>query len=164
MPDGLDDLLGDNSNGSGDGQGGKGLRAQLEAALQREKALNERFEKLAQTERTRSLDALFSKHSIPELAKDLFPPDTEPTDEAATALVEKYGSLWGASAQVATTPPDQQAATTAMQQFASQANPAPVAPLSEEAYRAKLAEATTQTELLQLIAELESTAVTGMGD
>lgn len=155
MSDGLDDFLNsdDDSNDSGPGQDGKGLRAQLTAALAREKALNDRLVKTEAAERARSLSDLFTKHSVPDLARDFFPKDAELTDESVTGFVEKYGQLWGAQAQPATTPPDQQAAAAAMQQFASQANPAPVAPLSEDAYRAKFAEAQTRDEFLKMLAE-----------
>ncbi len=163
MPDGLDDLLGDNSTDSGQGQKGGGLRAQLEAVLAQNKALTEQLASVQANDRARSLDSLFEKHSIPALARDLFPKDAEPSDEAATALVAKYGALWGAQAQEATTPADQQAATNAAQQFAANASAAPVAPLTEEAYRAKFAQANSRDELLKQIAEFEPTVTTGMG-
>lgn len=164
MPDGLDDLLDDNSNTDSGQSGGKGggLRAQLEAVLAQNQALTARLAAQEASERQRSLDGLFAKHSIPELAKDFFPKDVDLSDETATGFIEKYGQLWGAQAQVATTTAADQAGATAMQQFASQAGPAPVAPLTEEAYRAKFAEATNKTELLQLISQFEGSP--GMGD
>jgi hypothetical protein len=99
-------LLNSDDDSTDPGQGGKGLRAQLEAALAREKALNERLAKTEQAERSRSLADLFAKHAVPELARDFFPKDAELTDESVTGFVEKYGQLWGAQAQPATTPPD----------------------------------------------------------
>jgi hypothetical protein len=155
MPDGLDDLL-DSSDNPGQGGGGGQLRKQLEQVLAQNKALQEQLAQVAQRERTTSLNSLFAKHSVPELARDLFPADAEPTDEAVTALVEKYGALWGATAQPAATPPAEQAATQAAQQFVSQAQPAPVAPLSEEEYAAKFAEAKTKDEFLKMLAELSA--------
>src|SRR4051812_22788684 len=98
MPDGLDDLL--DSDTSGGGSGGQ-LRKQLETVLAQNKALQEQLASVAQRERASSLNSLFAKHAVPELARDLFPADAEPTDEAVTALVEKYGALWGATAQPA---------------------------------------------------------------
>jgi hypothetical protein len=124
--------------------------------LAQNKALQEQLAQVAQRERTTSLNSLFAKHSVPELARDLFPADAEPTDEAVTALVEKYGALWGATAQPAATPPAEQAATQAAQQFVSQAQPAPVAPLTEEEYAAKFAEAKTKDEFLKMLAELSA--------
>ena len=156
MSDSLDDLLGD-STSTDPGQGGKGggaLRAQLEAILAERNELKAQLAQVAQRERTSSLNSLFAKHAVPELARDLFPADAEPTDEAVTALVEKYGALWGATAQPAVTPPAAQAATSAAQQFVSQAQPASVAPLSEEDYAAKFAEAQTKEQFLQMLAEL----------
>jgi hypothetical protein len=155
MPDGLDDLF-DSSDNPGQGGGGGQLRKQLEQVLAQNKALQEQLAQVAQRERTTSLNSLFAKHSVPELARDLFPADAEPTDEAVTALVEKYGALWGATAQPAATPPAEQAATQAAQQFVSQAQPAPVAPLSEEEYAAKFAEAKTKDEFLKMLAELSA--------
>lgn len=157
MPDGLDDLL-DNASDPGQGGGGK-LRQQLEAVLAENKAIKDQLAQVAQRERTTSLNALFAKHSVPELARDLFPADAEPTDEAVTALVEKYGALWGAQAAPATTPPAEQVATTAAQQFAAQANPAPLTPLTEEDYAAKFAEAKTKDEFLRMLAELSAAGV-----
>lgn len=156
MADGLDDLLNDSTD-SGQSGGGQ-LRKQLEQVLAQNKALQEQLAKTQAAERTRAVDSLFGKHGIPELARDFFPSDTEPTDEAATAFVEKYGALWGATAQPAATPPAEQAATSAAQQFVSQAQPAPLAPLSEEEYAAKFAEAKTKDEFLRMLAELSAGA------
>lgn len=158
MSDGLDDLLDDNIQ-TDPGQGGKGLRTQLERVLAENAALQERLAKTEQVQRDRSVADLFSKHQIPDLAKDLFPKDAEPTDEAATALVEKYGALWGAQAATATTTPAQQAATTAAQQFASQAAQPPVAPMSEDEFRAKFGETQTKEDLLRQIDAFEQTAL-----
>ena len=155
MADGLDDLYDDSTSNPGQGSGGQ-LRKQLEDAL---KELRETKAQLAQTaakERANSLNTLFAKHAVPELARDLFPADAEPTDEAVTALVEKYGALWGAQAAPATTPPAEQAATQAAQQFTSQASAPPVAPMSEEEYAAKFAEAQTKDEFLKMLAELSA--------
>lgn len=157
MPDGLDDLI-DGLDSANPGQGG-GLRKQLEAVLAQNKSLQERLAAQEATQRANALDSLFAKHSVPQLARDLFPQDAEPTDESVTALVEKYGSLWGADAAPAATPPAQQAATQAAQQFASQASAAPLAPLSEEEYAAKFAEANTKAEFLQMLAELTGVGV-----
>lgn len=154
MPDGFDDLFDDSSTDAGSGQGGGGLRKQLEQVLAQNKALNEQLAKVQKNERDRSLDALFSKHAIPTKARDFFPSDSEPSDEAATAFVEKYGELWGAQAQPAATPPDQQAATQAAQSFVSQAQSQPISQLSEDDYRAKFAEAGTKAEFLKMLAEL----------
>jgi hypothetical protein len=148
VPDDFDDFL----NGDSQPTGGQ-LRKQLEQVLAERKTLQEQLNRLQSESRTRSISELFSKHSIPELAKDFFPSDAELTDESATSFVEKYGALWGAQAESATTPPAQQAATAAMQRFASEATPPPVAPLSEEQYRSRLSEAKTQTELLKMIDE-----------
>jgi predicted component of type VI protein secretion system len=152
MPDGLDDFL--DSDSSNPGQGGGALRKQLEQVLAQNKALQEQLAKQQASERNRSVDGLFAKHGIPELARDFFPSDVEPTDEAATSFVEKYGQLWGATAAPAATPPAEQAATSAAQQFTSQASPAPLAPLTEEQYAAKFAEAQTKDEFLRMLAEL----------
>jgi len=161
MPDGLDDLLGDNgsTDNPGQGSGGGGLRKQLEDALAREKALNERLDRMATAERSRNIDALFAKHAVPELARDLFPADTEPTDEAVTALVEKYGSLWGASAQAATTTPADQAATSAAQRLSAQAAPPPVTPMTEDEVRARLNATQTKDEFMAALAELSAAGV-----
>lgn len=158
MSDGLSDLLDDpttSPDGSGQSDGGK-LRKQLETVLEQNKALQERLAKADQAERARALDGLFGKHSIPALARDFFPADSEVTDEVATAFVEKYGQLWGASATVATTPPAEQAAATAAQQFASQAGQAPVVPFSEDDYRAKFAQAKSPEELATLVDQLSA--------
>jgi len=152
MPDGLDDLL-DDSNPN-PGQGGGALRKQLEDALKELRDTKAQLAEVAVRERGNSLNALFAKHSVPELAKDFFPADSPLTDEAVTSFVEKYGQLWGAQAAPATTPPAEQVATQAAQQFTSQAQQPPVAPLSEEEYAAKFAEAKTKDEFLKMLAEL----------
>ena len=154
MPDGLDDLL-DDSNPN-PGQGGGALRKQLEDALMELRDTKVQLAAVAQKERSNSLNSLFAKHNIPELAKDFFPADAALTDEAVTSFVEKYGALWGAQAAPATTPPAEQAATQAAQQFTSQASAPPVAPMSEEEYAAKFAEAKTKDEFLRMLAELSA--------
>jgi hypothetical protein len=154
MPDGLDDLLDDSTTNPG--QGGGQLRKQLEDALKELRETKAQLAATAQRDRANSLNTLFAKHSVPELARDLFPADAEPTDEAVTALVAKYGALWGADAAPATTPPADQAAATAAQQFVSQTQAAPVAPLTEEQYAAKFAEAKTKDEFLQMLQELSA--------
>ena len=156
MPDGLDDLLGDDSTTPNPGQGGGQLRKQLEDALKELRDTKAQLAEVAVRERGNSLNALFAKHSIPELAKDFLPADAALTDEAVTAFVEKYGALWGAQAAPATTPPAEQAATTAAQQFTSQAATPPVSPLSEEEYAAKFAEANTKDEFMRLLNELQA--------
>lgn len=140
---------------SNPGQGGNKLRQLLEQALSENKTLKEQFATVQAAERSRSVEALLAKHSVPALAKDFFPDTAELTDESVTAFVEKYGQLWGATAQQAVTDPEAQAATNTMQAFTSQASQPPAAPMSEEAYRAKFAEATTREELLRQIAEAE---------
>jgi hypothetical protein len=158
MSDGLDDLfaaLDSDSSNPGQGGGSK-LRKQLEDVLAQNKALTEQLAQVQTQQRESSLAGLFAKHSIPALAADFFPKDGELTDESATAFIEKYGQLWGATAAPATTPPAAQAATNAAQAFAAQAQPGTVAPLSEEAYRAKFAEATTKDEFLKMLAEAEA--------
>jgi hypothetical protein len=163
MPDGLDDLLDDTStNGAGSGQSNGGaLRKQLEAVLEQNRVLQEQLAKQQEAQRASALNDLFAKHSIPPLARDLFPADAEPSDEAATALVEKYGALWGATAQPATTPPAEQAQTSAVQQFVAQSHNAAVQPLSEEDYAAKFAEAKTREEFMQMLAEINAAAAAG---
>jgi len=162
MPDGLDDLLDDNSNGAGSGQSNGGaLRKQLETVLEQNRVLQEQLAKQQQAQRASALNDLFAKHSIPPLARDLFPADAEPTDEAVTALVEKYGALWGATAQPATTPPAEQAQTQSVQQFVAQAHQPAVQPLSEEDYAAKFAEAKTKDEFMQMLAEINTAAAAG---
>lgn len=162
MPDGLDDLIDDSNPGSGQSNGGQ-LRKQLEEVLAQNKALTERLAAQDAAARQSNVASLFAKHSVPDLAKDFFPKDADPTDEAVTSFIERYGQLWGATAAPATTPPDQQAATAAAQQFTSVAGQAPVAPLSEDQYRAKLAEAKSPEQLSQLIDQLSMTAVAGPG-
>lgn len=156
MSDGLDELLNDDSANANPGQGGGGkLRQQLEAVLAQNAALQERLAAQEAAERQRSIDALFAKHQVPALARDLFPADAAPTDEAVTGLVEKYGSLWGAQSASATTPPPEQAATNAAQAFAANASPSPAAPQTEEQFRALFAEAKTPAELHRLMAQFD---------
>jgi hypothetical protein len=156
MSDGLDDLLGDNNDsGSGDGQAkGGGLRAQLEAALAREKALSAKFEQIQAAQRQRDLDGLFEKHKIPALAKDFFPADAELDDKAVTSFVEKYGQLWGAQPPGAVTSPADQAATAAMQQASAQGTAVPLNPLTQDEYKAKFDEAKSMADLRQMMSEL----------
>lgn len=155
MSDGLDDLLNDATDPASPGQGGA-LRKQLEQVLAQNKALNDRLAAQDAAARQRDLDGLFAKHQVPGLAKDLFPKDAEPTDEAVTALVERYGSLWGQTSASATTDPQAQAAATAAQQFAANAGPAPATPLTEDQFRAKFAEAKNPAELHQMLAQLQA--------
>jgi len=154
MSDGLDDLFGTDPTSTDPGQGGGGaLRKQLEQVLATNKALQERLAATEAAERARSIDSLFAKHQVPALAVDLFPKDADPTDEAVTALVERYGSLWGAQSASATTPPAAQAAASAAQQFAANAAPSPAAPLTEEEFRAQFAQAKNPAELHQMLAQ-----------
>lgn len=155
MSDGLDDLLGTNDSGAGDGQPkGGGLRAQLEAVLAERKALADQLNKLQAAQRQRDLDGLFDKHKIPALAKDFFPADAELNDAAALAFTEKYGQLWGATPPGAVTPPAEQAATAAMQQVAAQAASPALSPLTQDEYAAKFAEATDMADLRRMMTEL----------
>ena len=158
MTDPLSDLLNsmNDDDGSSGQSSGKGLRAQLEAVLAQNKQLQEQVSRAQEAERARALSSVFEKHQIPALARDFFPKDAEPTDEAATKFVEQYGGLWGAQSATATTPPAQQAQTQAIQQFTSQAAPASLE-LSEDDYRAKLGEANTRAELLKMLAEMGDT-------
>jgi hypothetical protein len=161
MPDGLDDLLGDNgsTDNPGQGSGGGGLRKQLEDALAREKALNDRLDRMATAQRSRDIEALFAKHAVPELARDLFPADAEPTDEAVTALVEKYGGLWGASAQAARPLRPIRRRPQAAQRLSAQAAPPPVTPMTEDEVRARLDATQTKEEFLAALAELSAAGV-----
>lgn len=154
MSDGLDDLLGTDLDQP---TGGK-LRKQLESVLEERKALQEQLAALAAKDRDRDLRDLFSKHAIPDLARDFFPKESELTDESATAFVERYGQLWGAQSVAATTTPEQQAATSAAQQFSAQASPAPAATYTQEYWESQFAKAQTQEELVQMITEAESIA------
>jgi hypothetical protein len=153
MSDGLDNLLGDTDT-SGGGSDGGGLRKQLEQALALNKQLQEQVSSFQQTQRQGQLSALLEKHSVPALAADFFPKDAALNDEAITAFVGKYGQLWGHQAAPATTPPEQQAATQVIQQVTSQAQNPTGQPLTEEQYRQKFAEAKNPDELMALIAQL----------
>ena len=154
MTDSLDDLLGP-AGSDANGGGGK-LRKLLEDTLAQKKALETQLAEVQQQTRATALDGLFTKHGVPALARDLFPQDADPTDEAVTALVEKYGSLWGAEAAAATTPPAEQQAATQMQQFAQVANPTAPRPQSEEEYRAAFSHAQTKDDFLKMLGDFES--------
>jgi hypothetical protein len=158
MPDGLDDLLGDNTGTStADGQPkGGGLRAQLEAVLAERQALKEQLTKLETAQRQRDLDGLFDKYKIPALAKDFYPKDAELDDKSAADFVAKYGQLWGHQPPAAETPAPEQAAATAMQQASAQGTAPVLKPMGEDEYRAKFAEAKNMAELRQMMAELGS--------
>jgi hypothetical protein len=160
MPDGLDGLLDDDSTAN-PGQGGGALRKQLETALAELKTARDQLAAQTAKQRESAIGDLFSKHAIPELARDFFPADADLTDEAATAFVEKYGALWGAQAQPATTPPAAQAQAAAAQQFVAQARTPATQPLSEEDYAAKFAEAKTKGEFMQMLAEINAAASAG---
>jgi hypothetical protein len=160
MPDGLDDLLG-GSNDSGTapsgepgGSGGGQLRRLYEEQLQQNKALAEQLASLQKAERGRSLDALFEKHGVPGLAKDFFPSDGELTDEAVTGFVGKYGALWGASADAATTPSPEQQAAARIANASLQAPPIQPGPGQFADYESKLGEAKSRDEVLQIFAQL----------
>lgn len=156
MSDGLDnlsDLLGDEPGQAPAPKGG-GLRAQLEAVLAERQALKEQLNSLQTAQRQRDLGELFSKHQIPELARDFFPKDGELSDDTARSFVEKYGSLWGHVAPAAATPPAEQVAQAAMASVAGQAAPPPLAPMSREDYSAKFAEAKSMSELNAIMQQL----------
>jgi hypothetical protein len=144
MPDGLDDLLDDNSTaGSRPEQRRRAAQAAGGGPRAEPSALRSSWPS-SRRQRASALDSLFAKHSIPAKARDFFPTDADPTDEAATAFVEKYGELWGASAQPATTPPEQQAATAAVQQFVAQAHQNAAQPLTEDDYAGEVRRGTDQ--------------------
>lgn len=157
MSDGLDDLFADTDSSTPGSDGkpkGSGLRAQLEQVLQERQALQEKLARLETAQRSRDLNELFTKHSVPELARDFFPADAELTDKAVTEFAERYGALWGRQAPTAETPPAEQAAAQAMAQVAGQAAPPSLAPLDEAGYRAKFSEAKSMAELRQMMTEL----------
>jgi hypothetical protein len=151
--DDLDQLLGGTP---GDGQTpteGSKLRQQLESALSKLAERDAALAKLTEKDRARDVEALFTKHSIPPLAKDFFPTDAELTDESATAFVEKYGQLWGATAAEANATPEQQAQAAAVQALTATGTPPPAGLLTEEGARAKFAEAKTAEDIMRLTAE-----------
>lgn len=161
MSDGLDDLLGDTStSGAAPSDGGK-LRQQLEAILAERNELKAQLQQVAQQQRQTQLTALAAKHQIPAKALNFFPADADLTDEAATAFVEEYGELWGVQATQATTTPAQQAAAQAAQAFTSQAAPPPVAPQTEDDFRAQFATAKTRDEFLQMLNQFEAAGIAG---
>lgn len=137
---------------------GKGLRAQLEAALAERQALKTQLDQLQTAQRQRDLEGLFEKHKIPALARDFFPKDGELSDKEAAAFIEKYGALWGHVAPEAVTDPATQAATAAMQAVAGQAAPPTIAPQSQADYAAQFAKATNMTELRQIMETLGALA------
>lgn len=159
MSDGLRDLeqlLNGDSTSPDSGQSGGKLRQQLEAVLAERNELKAQLAQVQTAQRETQLSSLFTKHSVPPLARDFFPKDAELTDEAVTGFIEKYGQLWGAEAAPATVPAEQQAAANAAQAFAAQSTQAPAAPLSEEAYRAKFAETNSREEFLKVLSELSA--------
>jgi hypothetical protein len=150
--DDLDQLLG-GDNGSGQPSEGSRLRQQLESALQKLAERDAALQKLQEKDRQRDIESLFTKHSIPTLAKDFFPTDAELTDESATAFVEKYGQLWGAQAAEASATPEQQAQAAAVQALSAVGTPPPAGLLTEEAARSKFAEAKTAEDIMRMTAE-----------
>jgi hypothetical protein len=155
----LEQLLGLDADDSGStpaGSDGKGLREQLRAVLAENKQLKEQTALVAQRERVRTVAELVTKHSIPPLAQDLLLReigDTDPTDEAVTGFVAKYGELWGAKAAEASTTPEQQAQTAQVQALSATGHETPAQLLSEEAYRSRFAEAKTAEDVMRLTAE-----------
>lgn len=133
-------------------EGGK-LREQLEQVLAANRELQQQVAAQAARERDRAISEAFGKHKVPDLARDFFPKDAEPTDESVTGFVEKYGQLWGASSATATTPPAQQAQTQAMQQFTSTAPDADLSVADEAAGRAMFATATSKEDVLRTLRE-----------
>lgn len=161
MADGLDDLLDQtDSNAPADGGSGKGLRAQLEQTLAENKRLAEQLAQVNAAERQRNLTGLLDKHGIPSLAADLFPRDGELSDEAATAFIGKYGALWGAKADAATTTAPEQAATARLSQASATARTDSPTPWGQDQFASKLSEAKTPAEVMALYQQLGQ-AVTG---
>jgi alpha-ketoglutarate-dependent taurine dioxygenase len=151
MPDDLDTELG-NGTGPSDGKGG-GLRAQLEAALAREKALSEKFDQIQAAQRQRDLDGLFEKHKIPAKAKAFFPKEGELDDKAALAFLDEFGELWGHTSPDATTPPADQVAATRVHQVSAEATQTNLKPLTQQDYADRFAAATDLTSLKQLMSD-----------
>lgn len=137
----------------GEQPSGSALRKQLEELLLERKQLREELAKVTESERARTVESLFAKHSVPELAKDFFPKDAELTDESVTAFVERYGALWGAQAQQATSTPEEQAAANQVQQLSALGTPPPAQLMSPEALAQRLGEAKTKDDILRLTEE-----------
>lgn len=155
----LEQLLGLESSTDGSekpNEGGSALRRQLEAKLDELKAVRKQLDEYREKDRTRSVAELVTKHSIPPIAQKLLLNelgDAEPTDEAVTKFVAEYGELWGAKAAEASTTPEQQAATRAVQALSAHGTEQTLEPMSEEAARARYAEAKSADEIMRMVAE-----------
>lgn len=159
-PTTLEQLLGldnedDGGTDSGNEDTGKGLRAQLKAVLAREKAASTELALLKARDRERTAADLVTKYDIPLLARDLLLKETEGdlTDEAVTAFATKYGELWGRKTAEASTTPEQQTATAAVQALSATGTELPLELKDEAAYRAQYAEASTKEDVMRMVAE-----------
>lgn len=135
---------------------GKDLRSQLTAVLAERKQLAEQLATYRERDRVRTVADLVTKHNIPSLAQNLLLKeigDSDPTDEAVTKFVAEYGELWGAKAAEASTTPEQQAHTAAVQALSQSGHEAPVGLQDEDAYRAIYAEAKTKEDVMRMAAE-----------
>jgi hypothetical protein len=143
---------------------GKDLRSQLQAVLAERNALKEQLAQSTARERVRTAAELVAKHNIPPLAQNLLLKETEGdlTDESVTAFVAQYGELWGAKAAEASTTPEQQASTAAVQALSNSAGPPPGGLLDEDAYRSQYAEAKTKEDVMRMAAEAARGYVVGM--
>lgn len=156
----LEQLLGLDTEGESGAESkptGKDLRSQLTAVLAERKQLAAELATYRERDRARTVADLVTKHSIPALAQNLLLKeigDADPTDEAVTKFVESYGELWGAKAAEASTTPEQQAATAAVQALTEHAGPPQMANLGDEdAYRSQFAEAKTRDDVMRMVAE-----------
>jgi hypothetical protein len=156
MPDGLDDLLDDQPADPGQGGGGQ-LRKQLEECSRRTRRCRSSWPRSRQRERTTSLNALFAKHASPSWPGTCSRPTPSPPTRRSR-LSSRSTARSGARRRRRPRPrPPSRQPPRPLQQFVSQATqPAPVAPLSEEEYAAKFAEAKTKDEFLKMLAELSA--------
>jgi len=90
----------DAGNSQDQDQQGRGLRAQLERALNENKALKENLDKLAGEARTRGIEGLLSKKGVPAKVAALVPRDVEATEEGLGKWLEGFGDVFAKPASV----------------------------------------------------------------
>lgn len=86
----------DDDNDSNDGQQqGKGLRAQLEAALKKNRELEQKLQQSQKDLRREAVTRVIRDKGFKAKVAKLVPADVDPTDEAITKWLDEWGDVFG---------------------------------------------------------------------
>ncbi len=100
----------EDDDNSGQQQQGKGLRAQLEAALKQNKELQAKLADAEKGLRREAVARVVNSKGLKAKVAKLIPSDVEPTDEGITKWLDEFGDVFGVDNMKETPPEGQQQA------------------------------------------------------